>query len=606
VEQRAAKSSWWFVTAWLGAFVVYLIASSAGGPRQADIINNIAWTLGPVFASAACWLTARAPQLTQTQQRAWKTMAFACLSWLIGQVFWAYYSFALGAEPPFSSNVFYLIYAALMVLALRGLSDSVAPQRFTMQHLGNLGLIGCCLSVALVIAFLEPVAQVSGSRMPIIGSLIHSSLVASTFFAALYYLWTQRWHATWIPMLLIVLAMGVYTAGNFIYVHALLVGTYSPADRVNATWLLMFVLIAIAAHLRGSTSDSAAGVDRRSVRARELMARRSRLLEATIPALLIVLMMAVGALAANQLTARVLVVIAVLLLIFAMILGAREAWVQGESQRLTLELRDANERLQSTNLELRDSEARVRDLNVHLEERVAQRTRQLQVACEELEGFAYAVAHDLKAPLRAIDGFAHLLDESLQASADERTTGYLARIRRSAVRMAALIDDLLAYSRIERRALIEQPVELQPIVQQLIGEHQREIEARGVVLTLDVAPITLRTDVEGLSLVLRNLLQNALKFTSTVQPARIAIKAFVSGQKLQITVSDNGIGFDMKYEEQIFKLFHRLHRDDQYPGTGIGLALVRKALERMGGSVSARGGEGEGATFIVRLNLESA
>jgi signal transduction histidine kinase len=167
--------------------------------------------------------------------------------------------------------------------------------------------------------------------------------------------------------------------------------------------------------------------------------------------------------------------------------------------------------------------------------------------------------------------------------------------------MARLIDDLLAYSRIERRALSPQPLVLDALVNEVIEECTGELTSRNVQLELEVPPLPLSADAEALMLVVRHLVGNAIKFTRAVPQARIEIKAKVVDRHVEICVHDNGIGFDMQYHDQIFKLFHRLHRDVEYQGTGIGLALVRKALERMGGRVRAHSTPGQGATFIVDL-----
>jgi signal transduction histidine kinase len=420
-------------------------------------------------------------------------------------------------------------------------------------------------------------------------------LVAATFLYALYALWTYRWNALWVPMLLLVIASGIYSVTNLIYSHSVLTGTYLSGDMINASWLAVFGFIAIAAAERrwGQQHPYTAPPYR--------MLRRERWVEAVVPALLIIIMVTVAVSTSAVLTGRVVACAATLFILFAVVLGAREAWIQSEAQRLTNELVSTNLQLQKANAELRDGEARYRDLNAALERRVAERTAQLERAYAELEGFSYAVAHDLKAPLRAINSFAHLLREEMGDNLGVRARDHVNRIRGGSLKMAALIDDLLSYSHIERRDLFESHVDLKALIDSMLALYTDELQRRDVQLVVDIEPVSLFVDADGLSLALRNLVENALKYTRDAKPPRVEIRAKRTAGGLILTVQDNGIGFDMEYHDHIFKVFQRLHRDDQYPGTGIGLALVRKAVERLGGRAWAESAPGKGAKFYVEL-----
>ncbi len=236
-----------------------------------------------------------------------------------------------------------------------------------------------------------------------------------------------------------------------------------------------------------------------------------------------------------------------------------------------------------------------------LEQRVAERTAELEAKNRELETFAYSVSHDLKAPLRGIDGYSRLLLEDYAAQLDEEGRTFLHTIRRATEQMNQLIDDLLTYSRLERRSLTPGRVNPRTLVEALLAERSADIGQRRVSLTVDIPCEFVVADPESLTLALRNLLDNALKFTRDVAQPRIEIGGRQTPDSCIIWVKDNGIGFDMRYHDRIFEIFQQLHRVEDYGGTGVGLAIVRKAAERMRGRVWAESTPGKGATFYLEI-----
>jgi PAS domain S-box-containing protein len=250
---------------------------------------------------------------------------------------------------------------------------------------------------------------------------------------------------------------------------------------------------------------------------------------------------------------------------------------------------------------LRQSETRYRELADALERRVAERTADLSEAYRESQSFAHAVAHDLRAPLRAIEGFSHLLMESCGAKLDPTERGYIDRVRRGALQMASLIEGLLAYSRMEHREMLLGRIDLRSMLQELVGEVEERTRTCGARIEMQLPSVEVRGDREGLGVVFRNLIENALKFTQQGVPPLIEIGARVADGSVVVSVRDNGIGFDQDYHDKIFEIFQRLHGRDEYEGTGIGLALARKAMQRMGGRIWAESRAGTGATFFVEL-----
>ncbi len=250
---------------------------------------------------------------------------------------------------------------------------------------------------------------------------------------------------------------------------------------------------------------------------------------------------------------------------------------------------------------LQASEDALRRINAGLEARVAERTAQLQVLNEELESFSYSVSHDLKAPLRGIDGYSQILLDDYGSALDDEGRTLIANVRRGVAQMHVLIEDLLAYSRMERQVLESRAVELAGLVDNLLAGRAREIAAAGMVVRNSVPALSVQADRDGLALVVRNLLENALKFSRNSKSPRIDIGAREEADKVLFWVRDNGVGFDMKYHHRVFEMFQRLHRAEDYPGTGVGLALVRKAMQRMGGRVWAESSPGQGACFFLEL-----
>ncbi|HUB68459.1 MAG TPA: ATP-binding protein [Candidatus Methylacidiphilales bacterium] len=243
---------------------------------------------------------------------------------------------------------------------------------------------------------------------------------------------------------------------------------------------------------------------------------------------------------------------------------------------------------------------RLRLENARLERQVRERTIELESANQELESFSYSVSHDLSAPLRHIDGFADMLNQSKESSLSEKDRHYLQLIIASANKMSQLIKDLLEFSRMGRAEMRRTPIDLGGLVEKTIEGLQPEMEGRNIVWKKAQLP-QVHADPALLQQVLSNLLFNAIKYSRPRNPAVIEIGCTEDEKETVIFVRDNGVGFDMEYADRLFGVFQRLHRKEDFEGTGIGLANVRRVIARHGGRTWAEGKVDAGATFYFSL-----
>jgi PAS domain S-box-containing protein len=275
--------------------------------------------------------------------------------------------------------------------------------------------------------------------------------------------------------------------------------------------------------------------------------------------------------------------------------------IDKEGRRLYLSvIRDISERKRADE-QVRRLNDELRRRAEDMEQRVRDRTAQLAARNQELKDFAYTVSHDLKAPLRGIAGYAKELERKHRAGLSDRAQFCLTQILTAASHLDQLIEDLLRYSRLDAETPSYAVVDLPGLVGMILRDRDLTLKEQGAMVTVELPFATLHSWERGLMQVLCNLVDNAIKYSRKATPPRVHIAATSLEHAWQVKVSDNGVGFDMKYHDRLFKLFNRLVRMEDFEGTGAGLAIARRVVDKLGGRIWAESEPGHGATFFVEL-----
>ncbi len=260
----------------------------------------------------------------------------------------------------------------------------------------------------------------------------------------------------------------------------------------------------------------------------------------------------------------------------------------------------ANRDLTNEAIERKRAQEEVNQLNAELERRVVERTGQLDTANKELEAFSYSVSHDLRAPLRAIDGFSKAILDDYSETLDKEACRYLERVRAGVRKMSRLIDDLLNLSHMSRSVLRRETINLTAMARGVVADLQDRESSRKVAIEI-ADGLTAHGDLQLTTIVLVNLLGNAWKYTAKRPEAQISFGSENQGNEVVFYVRDNGAGFDMAYVGRLFTPFQRLHQDSEFEGNGIGLATIQRIVLRHGGRIWVKAAVNEGATFFFTL-----
>ena len=557
----------------LGLFVlVYAIGNYGGLLDGAALLgwSDATWTLIALAAGLKCLHTAvHRPQ--PCQRWAWLAFGVGALLWFTGMLIWDYQELVRGVVTPYPSpaDYFFLALAPAFVIGIFCYRESTPSRYMTLVQIGNMGIIVCTVIIVSTVILYPQIRVSDHPKAYVYFAIAYAVVFMSAFLFALFSYWRHRWSGNRLVFLLILATIFLHAVADTLYGFELLGRAYGVGNFLNVVWVVAFALQYWAA-----TEQDA--LDGRPGEATAEGPSALLQLEGIAPALsmgaIIGTLWVFGEPVSHSFV-MFLLAVAMVLMVFLVV----QEWSLGRA---------------------------LASARSNLEDKVRERTQQLTLANRELEAYSYSIAHDLRAPLRAITGFSQVLLED----AADRLTGddkhSLKRIAGAGNYMGQLIDEILELSRVGRIDMVLARVDLSAMSRSLLQQLCEAEPDRQVDWSVQDGMLV-RGDEQLLSLAMQNLLGNALKYTARETPARISVGAArdASGETAYY-VRDNGAGFDMRYADQLFKPFHRLHAHHEFPGSGVGLAIVSRVVERHGGRVWADAEPGQGATFHFTLNAK--
>lgn len=555
----------------LGGFVLLYSFVTYSGLLQGVALlwwSDMAWTISSLAAGLKCLHTARL-QKRPNRRRAWLAFGVAALLWFTGMLVWDYLELVRSVVTPYPSlaDYFYLALAPVFVLGIFFYREDTSTRYVTLVQVGNMGIIVCTVVIVTSVILYPQIESSVQSRAYVYFAIAYAAVFMSAFIFALFSYWFYRWGRERRVFMLLLSALFVHAVVDTLYTFELMGKSYGAANYLNVFWIVAFALQYWAA-VEQDTSD----LQSRQERPDPDSVAATQQIEGIVPSLSLSAIVVTLWAFSEHVSYGLLTFLLAVALVLMVFMAVRE-WSMSRSLTAA---------------------------RCNLEETVRQRTQELTLANRELEAYSYSIAHDLRAPLRAVTGFSQIVLEDAASKLNDEEKDSLKRIANAGNYMAQLIDEILDLARVSRAELVLESVDLGAISRNVV-QQLCEADPDRVVEWSVQDGLVVQGDARLLSLAMQNLIGNAFKYSAREQCATIAVGANTDGGDPVYYVRDNGAGFEMQYADKLFKPFHRLHRQDEFPGSGVGLATVLRIVERHGGRIWAEAEPGQGAAFYFTL-----